>query len=288
MVKMRMPNSQNVLLSISSIYASMTKAEKKVAEAVQANPEEAVLYTITDLSEKAGVGETSVIRFCRKLGFGGYHEFKLAIAQHVVSEPRHFSGEVLEGDDAAVVLQKLTSRNARMIEDAGTLVSAASLEEAARALASGKRIHVFGVGSSGMTAMDAYYSFMRIGLAADVQRDGHIIAMSASLANEGDVVFGISTSGSTKDLVDTLRTAKANGATTICLTSQGRSPITQYADVVLLVPAKESPFQGGSLSTKIAQLHALDALTSLIAASQKERAVRSMTKTANAVADKLY
>ena len=288
MVKRKMPNGPNVLLSISSIYASMTKAEKKVADAVQANPEEAVLYTITDLSEKAGVGETSVIRFCRKLGFGGYHEFKLAIAQHVVSEPKHFGGEVQEGDDAAVVLRKLTSRNARMIEDAGALVAAAALEEAARALVAAKRIHIYGVGSSGMTAMDAYYSFMRIGLAADVQRDGHIIAMSAALAGEGDVVFGISTSGSTKDLVDTMRTAKANGATTVCLTSQGRSPITQYADVVLLVPAKESPFQGGSLSTKIAQLHALDALTSLIAASQKERAIRSMTKTANAVADKLY
>jgi DNA-binding MurR/RpiR family transcriptional regulator len=288
MVKLNMPNGQNVLLSISSIYASMTKAEKKVADAVRANPEEAVLYTITDLSEKAGVGETSVIRFCRKLGFGGYHEFKLAIAQHVVSEPKHLGGEVQEGDDAAVVLRKLTSRNARMIEDAGALVAASALEAAARALLSAKRIHIYGVGSSGMTAMDAYYSFMRIGLAADVQRDGHIIAMSAALASEGEVVFGISTSGSTKDLVDTMRTAKENGATTVCLTSQGRSPITQYADIVLLAPAKESPFQGGSLSTKIAQLHALDALTSFIAASQKERAIRSMTKTANAVADKLY
>ncbi len=283
-----MPNPQNVLLSIDSIYASMTKAEKKVADAVRANPEDAVLYTIADLSEKAGVGETSVIRFCRKLGFGGYHEFKLAIAQQVVAEPKQFGGEVQEGDDAVAVLQKLTSRNARMIENAGALVAAPALEAAARALASGRRIHVFGVGSSGMTAMDAYYSFLRIGLVADVQRDGHIIAMSATLANEGDVVFGISTSGSTKDLVDPMRTAKENGATTICLTSQGRSPITQYADVVLLVPAKESPFQGGSLPAKIAQLHALDALTSLIAATHKERAVRSMKKTAQAVADKLY
>ncbi|HZG84829.1 MurR/RpiR family transcriptional regulator [Paenibacillus sp.] len=287
-MKTKAPQTQNVLLTISSIYSSMTKAEKKVAEAVQANPEEAVLYTITDLSEKAGVGETSVIRFCRKLGFGGYHEFKLAIAQHVVSEPKHYTGEIEDGDSSVAILQKLTDRNAQMIRDTGALLSADALEEAVRALASGKRIHIYGVGSSGMTAMDAYYSFMRIGLNADVQRDGHIIAMSAALVGEGDVVFGISTSGSTKDLVDPMRTAKKNGATTICLTSHGRSPITQHADVVLLVPAKESPFQGGSLSTKIAQMHVLDILTSLIIVSRKEPSVQSITKTANAVADKLY
>ncbi|TLS51570.1 MurR/RpiR family transcriptional regulator [Paenibacillus antri] len=288
MIKPKAPTSQNVLLSISSIYASMTKAEKKVADAVQANPEEAVLYTITDLSEKAGVGETSVIRFCRKLGFGGYHEFKLAIAQHVVSEPRHFGGEIQEGDGPAAVVQKLTSRNARVIQDTGSLVSPAALEEAVRALLSGKRIRIYGVGASGMTAMDAYYSFMRVGLPVEAQRDGHIIAMSAALANEDDVVFGISTSGSTKDLVDTMKTAKRNGATTICLTSQGRSPITQYADIVLLVPAKESPFQGGSLSAKIAQMHVLDLLSSLVIVSRKQPSIESITKTANAVAEKLY
>ncbi|MGM1046782.1 MAG: MurR/RpiR family transcriptional regulator [Bacillota bacterium] len=61
-------NSTNMLLPISSIYSSLTKAEKKVADAVQSNSEEAVLAIVTDLAERAGVGETSVIRFCRALG----------------------------------------------------------------------------------------------------------------------------------------------------------------------------------------------------------------------------
>lgn len=62
-------DSSNTLLLITSIYNSLTKAEKKVAEAVLSDPEFSVYATVTDLSEKAKVGETSVIRFCRKLGF---------------------------------------------------------------------------------------------------------------------------------------------------------------------------------------------------------------------------
>ena len=42
--------------------------------------------SVTDLAEEAGVGETTVIRFCKKIGFKGYQGFKLAIAQSQKSD----------------------------------------------------------------------------------------------------------------------------------------------------------------------------------------------------------
>ncbi len=284
----KLPQSSNTLLLISSIYKSLTKAEKKVADAVQNNPEIAVYLTVTDLSEKAGVGETSVIRFCRKLGYRGYHDFKLAMAQDIVNLPNYIEGHIEESDDAGVIAQKISANNVNMLQNTLDLIHAEELKKVAQTILKAKRLYIYGVGSSGITALDAHYRFMRLGIEVEAQRDSHIIAMSSSLVKKEDVVLGISTSGSTRDLVDSVKNAKKNGATVICLTSHARSPITNHADHILLVPSKEMPTQGGALSTKIAQIHMLDILSSLVYLMTKKTADAAIKKTAESVADKLY
>jgi DNA-binding MurR/RpiR family transcriptional regulator len=284
----KLSNTSNTLLMISSVYSSFTKTEKKVADSVLSDPEDAVQSTVTDLSEKAGVGETSVIRFFRKLGFRGYHEFKLALAQNIATVPSYIDGPIEDSDDTLSIVRKITASTNQMLKDTLDLINIDVLNEAVQTLLSANKIYIYGVGSSGITALDAHYRFMRLGLNVEAQRDSHIIAMSASLVKKGDVVLGISTSGSTKDLVDLTMQAKENGAKVICLTSHARSPITHNADIVLLVPSKESPFQGGALSTKIAKIHVIDILANLIIMNKKDSTLDAIKKTANAVADKLY
>ncbi|WP_245996229.1 MurR/RpiR family transcriptional regulator [Paenibacillus taihuensis] len=282
-----MNNQSSTLLMISSIYTSLTKAEKKVADAVRNNPEEAMMATVTDLSEQAKVGETSVIRFCRRLGFRGYHEFKLAIAQDLVNLQSFPDSQIVESDDHQAIACKVTMKNEQMLKHTLDLINMLELKKAVSAMLAASKIYIYGVGSSGITALDLHYRLMRIGMNAEVHRDAHIIAMSASLARKDDLVFGITTSGSTRDLVDPLRQAKQNEATVITLTSHMRSPITNYADTVLLVPSKEMPLEGGALSTKIAQIHLLDILCTILM-MEKDTARESIEKTAKAVADKLY
>ncbi|MDQ0059287.1 MurR/RpiR family transcriptional regulator [Paenibacillus harenae] len=280
-------NQSNTLLLISSIYSSLTKAEKKVADFVRNNPEEAVMATVTDLSEQAGVGETSVIRFCRKLGFRGYHEFKLSIAQDIVNLPSVSNVEIELEDDTLTKARKMTARNEMKLKNTLDLINPGDLDRAVHRMLAADKVYIYGVGSSGITALDLHYRLMRIGMNAEAHRDSHIIAMSASLVKKGDVVFGISTSGSTRDLVDPMRQAKENGAEVICLTSHMRSPITAHAGTILLVPSREMPTEGGSLSTKIMQIHLLDILCTLLS-YKKSNAAEALDKTARSVADKLY
>lgn len=281
-------NQSNTLLMISSIYSSLSKAEKKVADVVRNNPEETVLATVTDLSEMAGVGETSVIRFSRKLGFRGFHEFKLSVAQDLVDRPQSVSNVDIEAeDDIMTIAHKVTIKHEILLKNTLDLINVDHLQAAVDKLLAANKIYVYGVGSSGITALDLHYRLMRIGMNVEAHRDAHIIAMSAALVKKGDLVFGISTSGSTRDLVDPVREAKKNGADVICLTSHLRSPIAAYADTVLLMPSREMPIDGGALSTKYTQVHLLNILTTLLS-MKKESAKESLEKTAISVADKLY
>jgi DNA-binding MurR/RpiR family transcriptional regulator len=276
------------MVLISSHYKSMTKSEQKVADYVMNHTEEVVYLTVTDLAEKVSVGETTVLRFCRKLNYKGYQDFKLAVAQSQVASTEKVAREIADTDSLDVVAAKITQQNTKTLTNTLELFQGEVLQRAIDLLSAARSISFFGIGSSGLTAQDAEHRFMRMGFNVSYSTDSHVMAMKAALVQEGDVVVGISTSGSTKDVVDTMRIAKENGAKVICITNHGRSPITKYADVILLAASKESPLQGGAFSSKIAQLHLLDILTKAIEMQRKESTFGSIKKTAEAVLDKMY
>jgi len=259
-----------------------------VADKVLADPDEAIFYTITDLAEKSGVGETTVIRLCRKLGCKGYQEFKLSLVQNLSSPSGQIHGDIEEGDEVITIAQKISALNAQTVQNTMTLLDEDSLQRAIELLSGANKIYFFGVGSSGITAEDAKYRFMRLGFHVEAASDSHIIAMNAALARPGDVIVGISVSGSTKDLVDTVRMAKQNGVKIICLTNHARSPITHHADVVLLGSSREHPLRGGAFSSKLAQIQILDILTTTLSLKHKDKTYDAMEKTAKSVLEKLY
>ncbi len=273
---------------IHSYLNSFTKAEKKVAEFVLQKTEDLMYLSITELAEKADVGETSVLRFCRKLGFKGYQDFKLSVAKESMNPVSEIDGEISENDAIEVTMQKITRNNINVIQETMSLLDPASLEKAVNAVWHADKVHFYGVGTSGITALDAKSKFMRIGFPVDAIADSHFQSMAAATLSDKDVAIGITVSGSTKDTIDSLKMARENGAYTIALTHYARSPITKLADVVLLTSGKESPLQGGSLASKIAQLHVIDMLFMGIFLKQKDHAMYYREKTAKAVLNKIY
>ncbi|HEU5141316.1 MAG TPA: MurR/RpiR family transcriptional regulator, partial [Bacillales bacterium] len=153
---------------------------------------------------------------------------------------------------------------------------------------SARSVQFFGVGTSGLTALDAKNRFIRIGRQVDAIVDPHIQSMTAATLTKDDVAIGISVSGSTHDTVNTLKIARDNGAFVIAITYYLRSPITKLADIVLPGGEKESPLEGGSLAAKISQLYVIDLLCTGLALKNIDKSEKMREKTARAVVNKIY
>ena len=276
------------LLSIRSHLNGLTKTEQKVAKFILENAQDVIYHSVTELAERADVGETTVLRLCRKLKFHGFQDFKLSLAQDLVKPSDRLYHEVTEEDDAATLNRKVISMHIETLEQTSELVNPDQLEKAISLLHQATNISFFGVGSSGLTAQLAAHSFSRIGKNSIARSDTHFQAMSASLMRKGDVAVGLSISGSTKDTIDNLNLAKKAGAQIIVITSNARSPITKLADIVLLMVARENPLQGSSLSAKTAQLVLIDILNVGVSLKIKEEALKYREMTAKAISEKLY
>ena len=59
----------------------LTKSGRTVAEYLMQHAAEAQYLSISSLARECKVAEATVFRFCRALGFEGYHEMRIALAQ---------------------------------------------------------------------------------------------------------------------------------------------------------------------------------------------------------------
>ena len=277
---------------IKSIYTSLTKTEKKVAEFVIDYPEKVVYSSISDLADLVEVGDTTVLRFCRKTGYKGYQSFKVALAQEISisnkETKQNYDEEISDTDSIWDVSQKTLTYAIQALNETLSLLGKDELEKAVSYILDANKIEVFGVGTSAVTSLDAKYRFARIGLNIDSSLDGHMQAMKSSLLTSSDVAIGVSFSGSSKDTVEVLALAKKRGAKTICITHFARSPITKYADVVLLNGSKEDPLEGGALASKMSQLLVIDILYNNIFLRMKNDAIKNKEMTSKAVMGKLF
>ena len=282
------PAQAGCLIRIKSATESFKPSERAVADFVLQNPEQVMHMSISEASQNIGVGESTIIRFCRVLGYKGYQDFKLRLAQDLVEPVHHIHENVSFGDGAKDLAHKVFQTNRQAVDDTMRSLDPEMVEVAAKVLAGARRIDIYGVGYSSFTAHEAKWKLARMDLMVDAYGDAHLQAMAAALLKKGDVAIGVSHSGSTTDVVDALAGAQRNGATTIAITNYSPSPITRFADIVLLTASPESPFGGEVLTSRIAQLCVIDVLSVSVAITLGEKCLEFIEKTSEAVKKKLY
>ncbi len=273
---------------IRGTYDSLRTAEQRVADFILKYPDDLIYLTVTELAEKTNTSESTVVRLCQKIGYKGYQEFKIMLARDLVEPSSAIYEQIDPKDTLEQIKTKVFQANAQALQDTIEVLQDAELERAVAAIAHARKVDVYGVGGSASIAIDAYHKLLKLGIPAVALSDGDMMAMSASLLGEGDVVLAISHTGASRDVTDALGRARGNGATTICITHRSTSPITKVADIRLYTAAKETAFRSDAMSSRIAQLSIIDTLYVGIALSDHDRSLEMVKKTREATASKRY
>ena len=275
--------AQNCLGKIRSYYARLSEKEKKVADYILKNPEKIIHNTINEVAEDLQVADATVFRFCKRIGFKGYQAMKIALASEIIEPIQQIHEEINENDNEKTVADKIFHSNIRTLENTLQILDGNSIQDAVSLLMKANRVEFYGTGGSNVVAMDAFHKFVRTGIKAFAFIDSHFQLMSASQLGENDVAVVISHSGTNKDTLNILKTAKKNGAKTIGITSFPKSPICQFSDVALYTSSEETEYRSEALSSRIAQLSLIDALYVNIMVLNKEKAKHSLGKVRQAI-----
>jgi RpiR family carbohydrate utilization transcriptional regulator len=258
------------IVRIQSSFDSFTPAERRIAEAVLAEPDDMVLASVSEVAERSEGSEAAVSRFARKLGYGSFAEFKLALSRDIAPASHPVYGDVELGDDAETVVAKIAAANIRAIDDAVRAVDQASVAEAARRISAANRVGFFGFGGSAIGAQDAMNHFVRAIPYAFYLSDSHEQTIWASLCGPGDVLLLCSHSGASRDIVELAQLANARGAFVIAITNNGGTALSQAAHLNLHTSSREGRFREEALTSRIATLTLIDILYVLVALQRPE------------------
>lgn len=283
---------EDYLTKIRSAYNQFTKAEKKVADYILANPNKVLFMSISDLAGACDVGDTSVFRFCKTMNVKGYQEFKMMLSlsmrsgneEYMENEEKNISLE----DNISELAKKVLTENIAAIEETYSLIDLKQMTLAMDALSEAKRILFFGVGASMLTAMKAMNKFLRIEPKVYCSEVVNVQLMMAAAMSREDAAVIFSYSGATKDTVEIARLAKESGARVVTVTRFTKSPLTEYADVILLCGANAGSLQAGATSAEISQLFLVDVMYSEYYRRHFKRCNAYNEKTTKAISDKVY
>lgn len=273
----------NILAIISSYFPSLTKSEQKVAQYVLANPDDIEATSIQELAKKASVGESTIIRFVRKIGYTGYQDFKLALVKSQFYETSTDSPDIV--GDENIVHQQYTDSLAETLQF--LTEQEKEVEIIAKKINEAESIYLFAAGNSTTIATDFANRLVRIGKKAIFYPDSHIQAINASVMKRNDLAIAISVSGNTEDILLNLEVAKKTGASMVAMTNYLNSGVFNLTDDVLVCSSKEFSSIYGSFTAKIAQLYAIDVLFHKVVNLDKENIQKLRDQTNSALIDRL-
>lgn len=253
------PQPANLLDRIVAAHDDLPRSERRVAETVLADPAEAVARTLAQLADASGVSQPTVLRFCRRLGAPGYQDFKVRLAQSLVTRSAYADLEVRPDDPAGTYPLKVVDGTIDALVRLRATLDPDAIEAAAAALAAAHKIEFYGLGASGAVAIDAQHKFFRLGVPCIAYTDHHMQAMSAATLESGDAVVAVSHTGRTRDLIESVDLARASGATVVAITAP-HTPLAARATHTVAVDVPEDTDVYTPMFSRLLHLVVVDAL----------------------------
>jgi len=278
---------KTIFSHIRTRYHILSPTQKRIADFVLSNSDGVFLLSLSQLAEKCDTSETTILRFLHKLGFDSYQVFRVRIAQDASSHSgQAIYEEIQVGDSLAQIRQKVIMSTVNSIQDLDNLISTQVLEQVATLMSKAGRMLFCGLGASGVVATDAFHKFLRLGIDAACFNDTHFMNIACSHVDANTLVFAVSHSGESRDILEAAALAKKNQAKVIALTSYAHSTIAKQADYVLLSSSNETKFRSDAMSSRILQLVIIDILYVAVVLKLGETGIDKINTSRLAVAKK--
>ncbi len=263
----------DIQLRIQQAGETLSKTDNRIASYIVKNKEEVKQLTSTEFAQKVDVGQSSVSKFIKKIGFSGFTEFKIALSEELVREhhPNNkkrpygaLHNNITLEDSIETITSKIAYNHIHSIENTLTHVLAPNVLLSIKAmidhLDKARKIVLLGLGASSLVAKDLEHKLTKIGKIAIHDFDSHVQITHAMSTTQEDVILTISHSGETEPMVKTLKHMQHKGVTLISITGSNHNSIAKLSDINIATVSTENFIRSSALSSRITQLTLIDTL----------------------------
>ena len=227
--------------TIAARYGGLSRRLRQVAQFVVKNPNDLALDTISLIAGRAEVQPSTLIRFAKAFGYGGFTEMQRVFRARLVAQAPSYAERIhslrrRRGRGSLArplnVLDEFVSTSVASLEHLRQTVPAESLERAIKLLAAAPMIHVVGQRRSFPIAAYLAYGLSQLGRPARlVDGLGGMLAAQTRFIAECDVLLAISFRDYAPEVVDVVHQTRALGAPIVAITDSPLSPLAPASTV---------------------------------------------------------
>ncbi|MEM7711143.1 MAG: MurR/RpiR family transcriptional regulator [Pseudomonadota bacterium] len=275
-------STDSLLEVIARRRDALRPSERRAADLLLADPGAVLDMTLAQIAAAAQVSEPTVLRFCVAVGCDGLRDLRVTLARSLAFARTTSQSGIAAGDDLVTITAKMFDFNLSSLTWARSRLDHGAIARAVDALANATRIEFFGVGASGIVARDAQQKAPLFGVPCGAPADAHQMQMIAAVMGGGEVAFGISNTGATREVIRGLRLARRVGATTIGLCGDPGGALLAECDVALVVETLENTDLYTPTISRLSALVMVDLLSTAVSLQRGEvhgRRVAAMKET---------
>ncbi|WP_145508569.1 MurR/RpiR family transcriptional regulator [Yersinia alsatica] len=250
------------LLRIRQLYPTLAQNDRKLADFLLTNPEQARHLSSQKLAQETGVSQSAVVKFAQKLGYKGFPALKQALSE-IAAVPEQavtLHNQILSTDSLKIVGEKLLSEKTAALRATLDINSEQRLAQALEMLKGAQRVILTGLGASGLVAKDLAYKLLKIGVMAVSETDMHAQLAAVQALDTRDLLLAISFSGERREINLAAEEAQRCGAKVLALTSFTPNSLQQRADHCLYTISEEPAIRSAAISSSTAQYALTDLL----------------------------
>ena len=249
----------SVISRIESMMEEYSSTEKKLADYIIKNIEKIPTMTANELAEAAGLSAPTVVRFSKKIGFQSLTDFKINISTELQTG-------IVEGfsdihpNESFYSIKHILGNNAQVaIKETVDILNEEKIQEVVETLESAETVFLYGVGASSLVVEDILQKWSRVGKPIIFEKDIHVLLPQLVSNETKKVLWLVSNSGSSADVVAVGEIAKDLGIEVIALTQFGNNPLSKLADVVVQTSRpKEITNRSAATNSLLAQFVTID------------------------------
>jgi glucokinase len=249
----------SILDRIRLMQASLSPAERRVADLVLARPRSVLNDPIMEIARAADVSQPTVIRFCRSLSCEGLSDFKLRLASSLTGTIPVTHTQVKQSDTALELGAKVLGNTASAILQVRDQLNRKAIDKAIELLLNARRIEFYAVGNYSVVAQDAQYKFLRFGVSTVAHTEPRLQHMAAQVLTKEDVVVVTSSTGRINELLEAVDIALERGANVVAITTS-QSPLAKRATVTIQIDHAEDVATQVPMISRILYLLVIDIL----------------------------
>lgn len=211
----------------------LTKNELKACEAICKDLTQVQMLSLTGMSTSIKITKTTILRFCQKMGYSGYTEFRYDCIKYVNSLSN--AERLIEDENQKIMnVEKIYLDTIKLLH---YTLNDDVINQLIKLIKKARRIRCVGEINSEVSCLQLKYALAMYGIDADVLGSkAHVVAVDL-ITNEEDLLIVLSVGGKSHIVKEAFQLKENNGCKIALVTMNPATPLEHQSDLFVLLPS---------------------------------------------------